>query len=222
MALSKRANGREERLRAEATDRLIWGVMLQVEVHEKENKRSSSRRHSVSVCGNAGEKQEACTTCGRFFAAKTRDPFESGTIQSEVRRFRKSHLHVALDSWVVHLLTPHMHIQSSGMLSLPPASVFTSHSSRSKRASTASFGARQTRSYSQWCHIVDSSGVTSLWWTFSQRKITSSNKTSPRWQALSYVQVKPPSQDKKQQLYNGTVIGFLCDIKMQSTCDQML
>ncbi len=71
-------------------------------------KRSSAKRHNVSVHVNAGDTGEACTTRGRL-AAKMTDPFESRTIQSEVSRFRKSHLCVSLDFWVVHLFIPHMH-----------------------------------------------------------------------------------------------------------------
>lgn len=221
MALSKRANGREERLRAEATDRLIWGVMLQVEVHETKEKRSSSRRHSVSVCVNAGRKTgEACTTCGRFFCRQNQRslwkryrPVWGTALQKESPSRRSGFLAGTF------INSTHAHSEFRDAHFATSVCVHVSHF-QVKRASTATFTAPQTRSYSHCCHIVDSSGVTSLWWTFSQRKITSSNKT--RWQALSYVQVKPPSQDKKQHLYNGTVIGFLCDIKMQSTCDQML
>lgn len=33
---------------------------------------------------------------------------------------------------------------------------------------------------------------------------------------------KCPLRTTKQQLYNGTVIGFLCHVRMQSTCDQVV
>lgn len=102
MALSKRANRKEETeswgdrqadMRCDAPCRSPW------------EKGAPQNATNVSVCINASDTGEACRTCGPLAAPKWEIP--SKAVQSS--HFRKSHLCISLDFWVVRLLIPHMH-----------------------------------------------------------------------------------------------------------------
>lgn len=158
MALSKRANRREERLRAEATDRLIWGVTLHVEVHEKKGAPQNATAWAWALMPAIQERRSELAA---VLTPKMRDPSESGTVQSEVPRFRKSHLCFRLDFWLVHLFIPHMQtftVQGCSVcqrrlcLRLKVWGQTCLDLDRSDRPQVPT---HENCSYSQWCHIVD-------------------------------------------------------------------
>lgn len=160
-------NGRTGR-RSEATNRLIWSVTLHAEVHEE--KGAPSEMPPLSIWMNAGKTEEAQGARG-VFPARTRDPFESGTIQSEVPRlWKESLLHrPGLAGWYILFYSPHAHIHSSEMPSL------YSQSSRPPEAEDASTsGGGSTTSYTAWKTLLQS--LVSNWRCLqasSNRKITS-------------------------------------------------
>lgn len=105
------------------------------------------------------------------FPARIRDPFESGTIQSEVPRlWKESLLHLpGLAGWYILFYSTHAHIHSSEMPSL------YSQSSRPPEAEDASTsGGGSTASYTAWKTLLQS--LVSNWRCLqasSNRKITS-------------------------------------------------
>lgn len=97
----------------------------------------------------------------------------------------------------------------------------SSRSNVPQQGSTASYNAREPllQSVVSHCRFLQTWDV--LWWTFSNKKISSfkikhekKNPTkSPRWQALSYVQVKLPSQDKNNSCIMAQLLVFFATSK---------
>lgn len=130
-------------------------------------KRSSSKRHNVSVCVNAGDTGEACKTRGRL-TAKMRDPFGSGTIQSEVPHAseRVTFASVWISGWYIYLFHTCTHSQFRDAQFVVSVCVYVSKF-EVKHASTSAGIDRKVTTHEKTAPTV--SGVT-LYVDFSRRE----------------------------------------------------
>lgn len=155
--------------------------------------------------------------------AKIRDPFESGTVQSEVPRslHKQSPLHRSGFPGGTFKYSTHAHIHSSEMPSSSSASVFTSRSSRSSSTS-AGINRKLQRSDSRRRPAVASPGVRDgppVTGT-SHRKNKQTNKQTKEEvkardgkRSAMYVQVKLLSQDRNNGWIMAQVLVFFATSK---------
>lgn len=147
MALSKGTNRKE-----------VWGdqqadMKCDAPCRSPRGKGSSFKNATTEHLDERRQDWRGTRSSRRVFPAKTRDPFESGTIQSEVPRlWKESLLHrPGLAGWYILFYSTHAHIHSSEMPSL------YSQSSRPPEADDASTsGGGSTASYTAWKTLLQS------------------------------------------------------------------
>lgn len=152
-------------------------------------------------------------------AKETRDPFESGTVQSEVPRFRKRVTFASLwiSGWYIYLFHTCTHSQFRDAQFVKSASVFLKSPEVERASTSPRIESQRTEicSYSQWCHIIDFSRREKSLMDFQEQenhilKIKKTKKLEARdgKRSASSAMYRLNCPDKTKQLYNGTVIGF--------------